>query len=487
MAERQLSSTQRFNKYLMYIGTTCWIAWNIHLLILCPDSSVAIPHESAPWEQSALIIGYVLGSLVLIIGERKMARNYSLSHIVIVLTLLCAMTTVLLYATQALPVWMHISLLIILGCLTLIMTIIWMCIVCVRSSQTIYRSMGGTTACGSLLAILVALCNQFSFGLVLLIVVLLASFICFVFATESTLGADVNLLPQGENTNESRSVVIPKEALLAGGIIWAVVGFGIVLFSRIIDVKLSFQFTILLVCGAFLAALCFLLIGHVFRKADKLGFVVLGLMTAMLGAGLYMLQAIPPFSVQLAGMFVAAGCLLFHLYGKVLYLDISFQTTTSPLIVFAQGSLVNYAATLIGAGLALLLPSISATEDGRSLAVLFLLIVLVAANIFFFSRKSMGTRWGLVARKMSMPLNARMSDLDRFAASAQVIAKEAGFTPREIEVFTLLMEGYRAKQIEEKLGISLGTVRNHLNRGYAKLGVHSYEEARLLVQENLSD
>lgn len=88
---------------------------------------------------------------------------------------------------------------------------------------------------------------------------------------------------------------------------------------------------------------------------------------------------------------------------------------------------------------------------------------------------------------MSMPLNARMSDLDRFAASAQVIAKEAGFTPREIEVFTLLMEGYRAKQIEEKLGISLGTVRNHLNRGYAKLGVHSYEEARLLVQENLSD
>ena len=93
----------------------------------------------------------------------------------------------------------------------------------------------------------------------------------------------------------------------------------------------------------------------------------------------------------------------------------------------------------------------------------------------------MGTRWGLVARQMAMPLPSRPSDLEQFASQAVLVAQEAGLTPREVEVFQLLMEGYRAKQIEEKLGISLGTVRNHLNRGYAKLGVHSYDEARALV------
>ena len=114
--------------------------------------------------------------------------------------------------------------------------------------------------------------------------------------------------------------------------------------------------------------------------------------------------------------------------------------------------------------------------------MLVLLVVLLTANALFFSRKSMGTRWGLAARQLATLRPAQTTDLEQFAAQAARVAQRAGLTPREVEVFQLLMEGYRAKQIEEKLGISLGTVRNHLNRGYAKLGVHSYDEARALVR-----
>jgi len=52
-----------------------------------------------------------------------------------------------------------------------------------------------------------------------------------------------------------------------------------------------------------------------------------------------------------------------------------------------------------------------------------------------------------------------------------------GLTAREKEILGQLAEGYRYKEIAERLGIGVGTVRTHLNSIYEKLHVTSRTEA----------
>jgi DNA-binding NarL/FixJ family response regulator len=55
-------------------------------------------------------------------------------------------------------------------------------------------------------------------------------------------------------------------------------------------------------------------------------------------------------------------------------------------------------------------------------------------------------------------------------------------TGREKQILCLLASGTSTKAIAEKLFISPGTVRNHINRILSKLGVHSRLEAVILAQ-----
>jgi DNA-binding NarL/FixJ family response regulator len=52
-------------------------------------------------------------------------------------------------------------------------------------------------------------------------------------------------------------------------------------------------------------------------------------------------------------------------------------------------------------------------------------------------------------------------------------------SPREQEVLGLLAKGYLYKEIGDRLGISINTLRNHLRTIYDKLHVHSRTEATL--------
>ena len=52
-------------------------------------------------------------------------------------------------------------------------------------------------------------------------------------------------------------------------------------------------------------------------------------------------------------------------------------------------------------------------------------------------------------------------------------------TPREAEVLALVAKGYINKEIADKLGISLETVRSYLKNTYEKLHVRSRTEAAM--------
>lgn len=68
--------------------------------------------------------------------------------------------------------------------------------------------------------------------------------------------------------------------------------------------------------------------------------------------------------------------------------------------------------------------------------------------------------------------------LDDSSAGA---SEAAPLTPREREVLVLVASGLQNKEVAEKLGLSLATVRNHVHNILDKLGLHSKLEAVALA------
>ena len=58
-----------------------------------------------------------------------------------------------------------------------------------------------------------------------------------------------------------------------------------------------------------------------------------------------------------------------------------------------------------------------------------------------------------------------------------LLGSDVGLTPRETEVLTLLVRGYRNKRIAKELGVEEVTVKVHLYHLFQKLGVSSRAEA----------
>lgn len=56
-------------------------------------------------------------------------------------------------------------------------------------------------------------------------------------------------------------------------------------------------------------------------------------------------------------------------------------------------------------------------------------------------------------------------------------ALQENLSPREREMLKLLAEGYRYKEIADRLGLSIETVRSYIRSVYTKLQVHSRTEA----------
>jgi len=76
---------------------------------------------------------------------------------------------------------------------------------------------------------------------------------------------------------------------------------------------------------------------------------------------------------------------------------------------------------------------------------------------------------------MSMQIARKV--VDHFHEIGQTTSEVDQLTQREREVLTLLSQGYLYKEISDKLGISMSTVRTYLQRTYEKLHVQSRTEA----------
>jgi DNA-binding CsgD family transcriptional regulator len=70
---------------------------------------------------------------------------------------------------------------------------------------------------------------------------------------------------------------------------------------------------------------------------------------------------------------------------------------------------------------------------------------------------------------------------EALGAPARAAAPDPPLTRREREILGLVVSGLQNKEVAQKLGLSLATVRNHVHNILEKLGVHSKIEAAALA------
>lgn len=114
------------------------------------------------------------------------------------------------------------------------------------------------------------------------------------------------------------------------------------------------------------------------------------------------------------------------------------------------------------------------------------LLLVGACVLIWRSERSVNGDWGASGIDMESGMH-EPSPRERLLARCAEIRDEYGLTERETEFLTLIVQGKTRSEIERELFVSQNTVKTHARHLYAKLDVHSKEEARKLVGIELPD
>ena len=87
-----------------------------------------------------------------------------------------------------------------------------------------------------------------------------------------------------------------------------------------------------------------------------------------------------------------------------------------------------------------------------------------------------------VASAAPVAPNAPSPAADPVTRACQALRERFGLTPREVDVLELLGRGRDVSVVAETLGVSRNTVRSHVQRLYADVGVHDRQELIDLVE-----
>lgn len=217
-----------------------------------------------------------------------------------------------------------------------------------------------------------------------------------------------------------------------------------------------------------------------------------------------------------AASFGDASCLLgyagfvgFNLFMAFILSSVCFRYDVRPAWLFGIVEGCNVFAHAAGSIVGKVLLASSGSVPGQlELTLDAVVVALVLLSMLLLSERDFSTTWGI--EPMAQPavgeqLPAHVGQAGLFAQSAALehsllmgriprllgedslddrcarIGRHYGLTRREEEVLALLAQGCSAADIENALYISHNTAKGHIRHVYAKLDVHSREEAAEVV------
>lgn len=257
------------------------------------------------------------------------------------------------------------------------------------------------------------------------------------------------------------------EARKYDGLCWVILVFGIV-FGMQIGMGFNGDASLAVAAASFLVpGVLMVTTYYVFKRS--VNFRTLCFLVLMLA-----LSALLPWlsgngvAVAVRVLVVYVAFTLFDLSGIATLVEVGKEDSPRVYAFVVSGRFLVMVATLVGMGAAL---ALSAVGDVSSVADSLSVLLLVAVfSRFTFMR-------GLFVSKVQ-----EFKDTPKQKAIRE-LSERRGLSKREGEVLRLLAKGYNTKRIEEELFISGNTVKSHLYRIYAKLGVHTQQDVIRLIED----
>lgn len=203
-------------------------------------------------------------------------------------------------------------------------------------------------------------------------------------------------------------------------------------------------------------------------------------------AGLLLLSWLKTGSM-VATLLTNASNIGFELFILITLAEICFKYRIDGVWMFGIVELFSSAANTLGWFLGGVFVSTSPVGSPLANALVAVVVVgLVAASTLFFNDRLVSKTFGTEpvtsnGRGGGAP-DAVMSYYEELVWRCERVARRYGLTHREEEVLELLAQGMGAARIESDLCISNSTAKTHIRHVYEKLGVHSRDEARRIVE-----
>ena len=194
--------------------------------------------------------------------------------------------------------------------------------------------------------------------------------------------------------------------------------------------------------------------------------------------GLALLPGPQELTATLAVALISSSWTFFYVLMWLILPEIADERSTDPFIALIGGWTILNALLLLAAPLAYFF-EVQVTQGTLSLTALVLIVIYtltVALLLYRHSAKRVAvTEAGTRAEAAPEPPSQR----ERFEAAARA----QGLTPRETEVFLMLIEGYSLPAIEERFVLSHSTVKTHARHIYEKFGVKTKQELIATLKE----
>lgn len=207
-------------------------------------------------------------------------------------------------------------------------------------------------------------------------------------------------------------------------------------------------------------------------------------------AGLILLEWVAP-GDNAATLASNAGNIAFELFILITLADTSRRFAVNPVWLFGIVEGASYLVSLLGKLLGrLFIARFAADSLEAGVAMLVLVVGLVAISAFFFDERMAARTFGGIAGDRPGAGAAHGEDsrpcaaagLSGLALQCASVSRAYGLSRREEETLELLAQGMSVAQIEAELSISRSTVKSHIQHIYEKLGIHTREEARSIVE-----
>lgn len=181
---------------------------------------------------------------------------------------------------------------------------------------------------------------------------------------------------------------------------------------------------------------------------------------------------------------LSAGSSCFDMVAWAVLIALAAKNEVSAVAVLAWGRGISGVGTIVGAGVANYVNSVSVSLPGMAafisgiIILIFVGYALIGLKDFSFGKTIAGvTSADEIVVKVSSPEEI-------FQARCKELAELYKLGPRETEVFLLLARGRNNRYIQEKLVLSRNTVKAHIKHIYTKMDIHDHQELIDMVEES---